>query len=95
MENERADAGRDSRTRLATPNSQVRTGTGMMSLLVESLHMRRSWPQYICVTPQRTALILPCLAVLPPLVFSIVVSPVLIWFWYVFGIRCLCTEGAQ
>ena len=28
MENEQADAGRDSRTLLARPNSQARTGTG-------------------------------------------------------------------
>ena len=28
VENEQADAGRESRTRLARPNSQARTGTG-------------------------------------------------------------------
>ena len=32
MDNERADAGRDGRTRLARSNSQTRTGTGKHSL---------------------------------------------------------------
>ena len=74
----------------------------MMSLLVESLHMRRSWYRYIFATPQRNGLLLPYLALLPPRVVSvlqvesiIVVSPVLNWFRYVLGIRCLYTGGTQ
>ena len=36
VENERADAGRDGRTRLARPNSQARTETGKSLLSVFS-----------------------------------------------------------
>ena len=34
MKNEEADAGRDGRTRLARPNSQARTGTGIFFFLL-------------------------------------------------------------
>ena len=44
-----------------------------VSLLVESLRMRRSWPRYIFVTLQGTGLILPCLALLLPRLVSVCV----------------------
>ena len=43
----------------------------MFSFLIGySSKMRRGWPRHIFVTPQGTGLILPCLALLPPRVFS-------------------------
>ena len=43
-ENERADAGRDSRTRLARSNSQARTGTGKHSFSCLTDHERHWQP---------------------------------------------------
>ena len=48
------------------------------SLLVEPLHMERSWHRYIYITQQGTGLILPCLA----LIGKCCMSPLLVRVLY-------------
>ena len=54
VENERADVGRDGRTRLASPNSQARTGTGIFFFFSCSPdHEEQDWQSY-AVDPYST-----------------------------------------
>ena len=45
-QNEQADAGRDGQTRLSTPNSQARTGTGIYSFFLFSVNHEEDWQPY-------------------------------------------------
>ena len=47
MGNEKADAGRDGRSRLARSNSQARTGTRKYSLFPRSADHEQNWQPYL------------------------------------------------
>ena len=47
VENEEANAGRDDRTDLTSPNSQARTGTGQGSFLSCSAELKQDWQLYL------------------------------------------------
>ena len=79
------------------PGKIVNLPRGQLCLrYVLNSNMQRSWPRYIYVTSQGTGLILPCLALFTPRVFSWVRLIVFQAFVLVsIRVRCLCTEGTQ